>query len=118
MFDDGGFDWNGNGHRDFGDSYMDYEIANDNGSKNNTSYYRARKKKKKIQYTSEQLEVNGKFLRILFIVVGILFAIPVLFNNLGLLLAGSAYVSWVGLIISPIILIVIVRNIINHMKNK
>ena len=28
----GGFDWNGNGHRDAGDSYMDYEIMNDKGS--------------------------------------------------------------------------------------
>ena len=27
----GGFDWNGNGHRDAGDSYMDYEIMNDKG---------------------------------------------------------------------------------------
>lgn len=26
-----GFDWNGNGHRDAGDSYMDYEIMNDKG---------------------------------------------------------------------------------------
>ena len=23
-----GFDWNGNGHRDIGDSYIDYEIMN------------------------------------------------------------------------------------------
>ena len=29
MYD--GFDWNGNGHRDAGDSYMDYEIMNDKG---------------------------------------------------------------------------------------
>lgn len=26
-----GFDWNGNGRRDAGDSYMDYEIMNDKG---------------------------------------------------------------------------------------
>lgn len=30
-FGGGGFDWNGNGHRDVGDSYMDYEIMNDKG---------------------------------------------------------------------------------------
>ncbi len=28
-FDGPGFDWNGNGHRDVGDSYMDYEIMNE-----------------------------------------------------------------------------------------
>lgn len=28
---DSGYDWNGNGHRDAGDSYIDYEIMNDNG---------------------------------------------------------------------------------------
>ena len=27
-----GFDWNGNGHHDAGDSYMDYEIMNDKGN--------------------------------------------------------------------------------------
>lgn len=27
-----GFDWNGNGYHDAGDSYMDYEIINDKGS--------------------------------------------------------------------------------------
>jgi hypothetical protein len=26
-----GFDWNGNGRRDAGDWYMDYEIMNDDG---------------------------------------------------------------------------------------
>ena len=26
-----GFDWNGNGYHDAGDSYMDYEIMNDKG---------------------------------------------------------------------------------------
>ena len=26
-----GFDWNGNGHRDIGDSYIDYEISNNSG---------------------------------------------------------------------------------------
>lgn len=26
-----GFDWNGNGHHDAGDSYMDYEIMNEKG---------------------------------------------------------------------------------------
>lgn len=30
-FGGGGFDWNGNGHRDAGDSYMDYEIMNSKG---------------------------------------------------------------------------------------
>ena len=34
-----GFDWNGNGHRDIGDSYIDYEISNGSGggSGNNNS---------------------------------------------------------------------------------
>lgn len=31
MFDGGGFDWNGNGHRDIGDSYIDYELSNGSG---------------------------------------------------------------------------------------
>ena len=26
-----GFDWNGNGYRDVGDSYIDYEIMNSSG---------------------------------------------------------------------------------------
>ena len=26
-----GFDWNGNGHRDIGDSYIDYELSNGSG---------------------------------------------------------------------------------------
>ena len=26
-----GFDWNGNGYRDIGDSYIDYEITNSSG---------------------------------------------------------------------------------------
>ena len=30
-----GFDWNGNGHHDVGDSYMDYEIMNDKGGGGN-----------------------------------------------------------------------------------
>lgn len=30
-FGGGGFDWNGNGHRDVGDSYMDYKIMTDKG---------------------------------------------------------------------------------------
>ena len=25
---DGGFDWNGNGHRDISDGYIDYELSN------------------------------------------------------------------------------------------
>ena len=39
MFDGGGFDWNGNGHRDIGDSYIDYELSNGSGggSCNNNS---------------------------------------------------------------------------------
>lgn len=36
MFDNR-HDWNGNGHRDVGDSYMDYEIMNDKASKNRKS---------------------------------------------------------------------------------
>ena len=28
-----GFDWNGNGHHDVGDSYIDYEIMNDNSGR-------------------------------------------------------------------------------------
>lgn len=26
-----GFDWNGNGYRDMGDSYIDYELSNGSG---------------------------------------------------------------------------------------
>jgi len=29
-----GFDWNGNGYRDVGDSYIDYEIMNDSNGSN------------------------------------------------------------------------------------
>ena len=34
-----GFDWNGNGHRDIGDSYIDYELSNGSGGRsgNNNS---------------------------------------------------------------------------------
>jgi len=34
-----GFDWNGNGHRDIGDSYIDYELSSgsDGGSSNGGS---------------------------------------------------------------------------------
>ena len=35
-FGGGGFDWNGNGHRDHVDGYMDYKICNDNSSGNNS----------------------------------------------------------------------------------
>lgn len=32
MNDFGGFDWNGNGHRDYTDDYMDYKVSGSDGS--------------------------------------------------------------------------------------
>ena len=106
------FDWNGNGREDFGDHYIDYEIYNDiynNPSSNNSGGgYKPAKRKK--TYTEEELEENWVFIRIVFIILGLVVGfIGFSFNIIALLIGG--YVNWLGLTVCPAILVLIIRYI-------
>ena len=111
-------DWNGNGRVDWGDRYMDYEIMNEIEN-DNSSYIRpAKPKKKKRPLTEEELERNGKVLRIFFIIIGLMFAIPVLAINVISLLFWPVYASVSGIIVSIVVLVLIVKNIGKHHKER
>ena len=99
------FDWNGNGREDMGDWYIDYEIFNDINNDSPSGGGRPVRKKKK--YTEEELEVNWVFIRIVFIILGLFVAcFGTAMNVLGLF---TGYVSWLGLIVCPIILFIIYK---------
>ena len=99
------FDWNGNGREDMGDRYIDYEIFNDIYGEPSSSGGRSVKKKKK--YTEEELETNWVFIRIVFIILGLIVGgFGTVMNVLGLF---SGYVSWLGLVVCPIMLLLIIR---------
>ena len=99
------FDWNGNGREDMGDRYIDYEIFNDIYGEPSSSG--GRRVKKKHKYTEEELEENWVFIRIVFIILGLIVGgFGTVMNVLGLF---SGYVSCLGLVVCPIMLIVIFK---------
>ena len=77
-----------------------------------------RKKKAKRPLTEEELERNGKVVRITFITVGLIFAVLTLWNNIGWLFFLPAMASWPGIIISIIVLVLIAKNISYHHKER
>ena len=111
-----GFDWNDNGHRDAGDSYMDYEIMNDNSDYNSNSSYRPRKKKKPM--TPEELENSGKIIRQFIITWGTILSVIILFCNILGLFSGLSYVSFPGIIVSIVALVLIRKNVKKHKSQK
>lgn len=120
-------DWNGNGREDMGDWYIDYEIMNrmhdeeeEERCTSSSTYHTstARTKKQKAPLTEEELERNGRDLRHFFIMLGLVVAIIGLQNNIGWLFYNPQYVSWFGIILSITILVIIIRNIRKHNKEK
>lgn len=106
------FDWNGNGREDFGDHYIDYEIYNDiynESSTNNNASGGGRPVRRKKQYTEEELESNWVLIRIVFLILGA--TVGTLGTMLNILSLFGGYVNWLGLIVSPIILVAVIRYI-------
>lgn len=75
-------------------------------------------KKPKRPLTEEELERNSKVVRIVFITIGIVFAVLTLWNNIGWLFFLPQFASWPGIIISIIVLVLIVKNINYHRKER
>lgn len=71
------------------------------------------KKEKKKPLTPEELEANGKFLRVFFTILGIIFSITVLWNNLFWLYFNPMHVSWIGIFLSIVILYIIIKKFKN-----
>ena len=112
-----GTDWNNNGRIDAGDWYIDYEIMNDNND-NAPDYTYSPKKKKSRRPNAQEMEAHDRFLRKLFIVLGTLFALALLEENISWYRFDPSYARLWEVILSLAILVIIGRNIWKHRKAK
>lgn len=88
------------------------EVSNDKVFEGKENHKSRRTKTTKRPLTKEELDRNGMVIRIVFITLGLIFSILTLWNNIGWLLFNPAFVSWIGIIISIVIIVLIVRNVI------